>query len=103
MEERNSKYYNLNAQEAMKKFLKRYYIRKSITVFILVVLLCFLLLQGITFEYELFRWGVVITCMIAALAIFLLYIFLQSIDAKLLQMVLFMDCDPVKMLNIITL
>lgn len=101
--EKHSRYFNLNPEEAMQKFMKRNKLRVGIAMLFLVLLLCSLLLQGNTSEYTFFWFAIDFARIVALPVILLLYVLLQRADARQLQMVLYMDCDPVKMLDIITL
>ncbi|MCM1494466.1 MAG: hypothetical protein NC089_01545 [Bacteroides sp.] len=101
--EKHSRYFNLNPEEAMQKFMKRNKLRVGIAMLFLVLLLCSLLLQGNSSEYTFFWFAIDFARIVAMPVILLLYVLLQRADARQLQMVLYMDCDPAKMLDIITL
>ena len=107
MNTNHSKYFELNPEEAIKKFFKKLYIVRYIAIFFLVLLLCFYLYGLFKFEDESIQSAMMLICgivmLIVVLITFFLIHFLPYLESRQLQMVLYMDCAPVKMLDIIRL
>lgn len=103
MEEKRSKYFELNAEEAVKKFFARIHAWRYSSAFFLILLLCFYLYGLFKFEDESIRSVMRLVFGGVILIIFFMCQILVFRESHQLQMVLYMDCAPIKMLDIIRL
>ena len=103
MDTNHTKYMELNAEEAWKKYVVRIHIWIYGSILLIILLLCFFSYGLFKFEDESIQNAMMLTCGSAMLIIFFMRRILVYRESRQLQMVLYMDCAPVKMLDILKL
>lgn len=95
IQEKHSIYYNCSAEEVVKKHMRKTRVTGWTSIVILVVLLVYILFQKLTLA----TWGV----LLIEVVLYLICRSLVYIRTIHLQNIFMLDCDPVKMYDVLVL
>ncbi|MBP3457582.1 MAG: hypothetical protein J6K58_00040 [Lachnospiraceae bacterium] len=99
MENLHSKYYQYDAKNAMKHYIKELRIRKGVWIVVCAFLLISLIMILLEQKRVWLFWGIYILIILTMFA----YILGQQICFRKLMNILLLDCDPQKMFEIIAM